>query len=129
MQSTKEAYMSFWGELKRRNVFKVGAAYLIAAWLILQVASITFPTLNLPEWTLTFVTVLLIIGFLIAIILAWAYEVTPGGVKPTKQVPLADSITHVTGRKLNYVLAWLIIVLVSPSGMVETPRLQAKKRL
>jgi hypothetical protein len=104
--------MSFWGELKRRNVFKVGAAYLIAAWLILQVASITFPAFHLPGWALTFVTVILIIGLPLALIFSWAFELTPDGVKRSENVPLDESITNVTGRKLNYVLAGLLIVAV-----------------
>jgi TolB-like protein/Tfp pilus assembly protein PilF len=104
--------MSFWVELRRRNVVKVGAAYAIVAWLLLQIAVNAFPALQLPSWTVTFVTVLLLIGFPIALILAWAYEVTPEGIKPTKQVPVADSITRVTGQKLNYVVTGLLVLAV-----------------
>jgi TolB-like protein len=104
--------MSFWGELKRRNVFKVGVAYAIVAWLLVQIANTFFPIFNMPGWTVTLVASLLVMGLPVALILAWAYEMTPEGVKLTKKVPLSDSITHVTGRKLNYVLAGLIIVLV-----------------
>jgi len=63
--------MSFWGELKRRNIFKVGAVYVIAAWLILQVVSITMPTLRLPGWKPTLVS---IIGLPLALIFAWTFE-------------------------------------------------------
>ena len=91
--------MSFWGELRRRNVFKVGVAYAIVAWLIIQIVSTCFPTLQLPVWSVTLVTVLLIIGFPVALLLAWAYEVTPEGIKRTKQIPLAERITLLMRRK------------------------------
>ena len=105
--------MSFWGELKRRSVFKVGTTYAIVAWLLVQVADTFFPILHLPEWSVTLVASLLILGFPIALLHAWAYEVTPEGIKRTKDVPLADSITHATGRKLNYILAGLFVIAVS----------------
>jgi hypothetical protein len=104
--------MSFWGELKRRNVYKVGIAYAIVAWLLIQFADITFPQLNFPLWTVPFVIVVLIIGFPVALLLAWAYEVTPDRIKRTKQVPLTKSIRHLTGQKLNYVLAGLLVMAV-----------------
>jgi len=105
--------MSFWGELKRRNVYKVGIAYAIVAWLIIEAVATIFPVLQLPEWTVTFVTALLILGFPVALILAWAYEVTPDGIKLTKEVPRAESITRLTGKKLNYILACLLVLAVA----------------
>jgi TolB-like protein len=104
--------MSFWGELKRRNIFKVGAAYAIVAWLLAQIASLAFPAFHMPQWTVTFVMSLLVIGFPLILLFAWAFEITPDGIKRTRQVPLEESITHVTGRKLNYMLAGLLIVAV-----------------
>ena len=68
-------------ELSRRNVFKVGVAYAIVAWLIIQVAATAFPALQLPQWAITLVTVLIIIGFPLALLLAWAFDLTPEGVK------------------------------------------------
>jgi len=105
--------MSFWGELKRRNVFKVGAVYVIVAWVILQAISIIFPLLHLPSWTGTFVTVLIIIGFPVTLIIAWAFELTADGVKRTSEVPENESIPHVTGRKINYVLGGLLVMAVA----------------
>jgi len=105
--------MSFWSELKRRNVFKVGAVYVIVAWVILQAVSIIFPMLHLPSWTGTFVTVLIIIGFPVALIFAWAFELTADGVKRTSDVSQQESITHVTGQKLNYVLGGLLFIAVA----------------
>jgi TolB-like protein len=104
--------MSFWAELGRRNVYKVGAAYAIVAWLVAQIASVFAPALSLPEWVTPFVVFLLILGFPIALLLAWAYELTPDGIKRTRQVPLENSIRHVTGQKLNYVVTGLLVVAV-----------------
>ena len=104
--------MSFWGELKRRNIFKVGAAYAIVTWLLAQIASLAFPAFHMPQWTVTFVMSLLIIGFPLILLFAWAFEITPDGIKRTRRVPLEESITQVTGRKLNCILAVLLIVAV-----------------
>jgi dienelactone hydrolase len=100
--------MSIWGELRRRNVFKVGAAYVLVAWILAQVVNVIDRPLNLPEWFDTAVIVLLAVGFPIALLLAWAYELTPEGLKRTEDVPLEQSITASTGQKLNYVLLGLV---------------------
>jgi TolB-like protein len=102
--------MSFWGELRRRNVFKVGAAYLIVAWLLIQVAGQVFPQLQLPSWAPTLVTVLLIIGFPVALVLAWAYELTPEGIKAASDAPLAGGTAATRGRKLNIVVTGLLVL-------------------
>ncbi len=68
-------------ELKRRKVFKVAAAYLVVGWLLIQVASTLAPQLNLPEWAPRLVTFIILLGFPIALVLAWMLEVTPAGVK------------------------------------------------
>jgi len=70
---------SFWSELKKRNIFRVAITYLVVGWLIIQVGEATFDALQLPSWTLTAVIVFLIIGFPIALILAWAFEMSPKG--------------------------------------------------
>ena len=93
--------MSFWGELRRRNVFKVGVAYAIVVWLLVQIVSTVFPALHLPEWTVTFVTALFILGFPIVLLFAWAFEITPERIKRTKRVPLAESITYLTVQMPN----------------------------
>lgn len=76
-------------ELKRRHVFKVGGVYLVGAWLVLQVVALVFPALRLPPWTITLVVVLALIGFPLALVLAWALELTPEGLRPT-QPPEAE---------------------------------------
>jgi len=103
---------SVWGELRRRNVFKVGAAYVVVAWLLIQVTDIVLPTFSAPEWVGQTITFVLILSFPVAVVLAWAYEVTPQGIKRTRHVPLAESIRHLTGQKLNYVVTALLVVAV-----------------
>ena len=95
---------SAWGELKRRNVVKVAAAYAIVGWLLVQIADTFFPVLQLPEWTVTLVAGLVILGFPLALILSWAYELTPEGMKRSNEVPPAQSITHATGRKFHFAI-------------------------
>ena len=71
--------MSLITELKRRNVFRVGAAYAIVGWLLVEVASVLLPTFEAPNWVMKVFTFLVILGFPLALILAWAFELTPGG--------------------------------------------------
>jgi len=96
--------MSFFHELKRRNVFKVAIAYAIAAWILIEITATTFPILKLPEWTVTLVTVLVLVAFPLTLIFAWAFEVTPEGLTKAKDVDPSESITHVTGRKLDFAI-------------------------
>lgn len=101
--------MSFFKELKRRNVVKVSSVYLVTAWLLIQIISVISPYLQLPTLFGTIVTVVLMIGFPIACIFAWAFELTPEGIRPTSDVEQGTSITHQTGRKINL---WLVSVVV-----------------
>jgi TolB-like protein len=105
--------MSFWKELSRRNVVKVGIAYAVAAWLIIHPVDIVFPILHLPEWSITLVTAILIILFPLVLIFSWAYEITPKGLKKTKEVPISKSITQLTGKRLNYIIMGLLVVAVA----------------
>jgi len=93
--------MSLIAELKRRNVFRVGVAYAIVAWLLVEVASVVLPTFEAPEWVMQVFTFLVILGFPLALIFAWAFELTPQGLKRTEDVPSAESTTHLTGRKVQ----------------------------
>ena len=93
--------MSLFAELKRRNVFRVGAVYVIVAWLLIQVADTVFPALGLPDWTVTFVIAVLGLGFPVALLFAWAFEITPEGLKLEKDIDRGESITRHTGRKLD----------------------------
>ena len=102
--------MSLFAELRRRNVFRVGIAYLIASWVILQVIDVIAPILSLPEWFPTAIFVFLAVGFVPALIFAWAFELTPEGLKKEKEVDRSESITHVTGRKLDYIIISILSV-------------------
>ena len=91
---------NFFSELKRRNVYKVGAAYLVAGWLVIQVATIVFPAFNAPNWVLKVLISLVALGFLIAIALAWAFEITPEGIKRSEDVEPHHRAVAGKGRKL-----------------------------
>jgi TolB-like protein len=96
---------AFFSELKRRNVYKVAVAYAVVGWLVIQVSSTVLPTFHAPEWVVQTLVVLVALGFLIALVIAWAFELTPGGVKRTEDVDRAQR-----PRKKSY--AWIYIVLV-----------------
>ena len=102
----------FLEEIKRRNVFKVALVYIIAAWLTMQVVDVMFPALNVPEWLTSAIAVLLLIGFPFALIFAWAFEMTPEGIKREKDVDRSQSVTAQTGRKLNYSIIVILAVAV-----------------
>jgi len=91
-------------ELKRRSVFRVGAAYLVVGWLIIEVVDTLAPRMAMPEWVPGFVIILVLVGFPLAIILSWAFELTPDGVKKTVEVDADESVTASTGQKLNYLI-------------------------
>ncbi|MEN8374772.1 MAG: tetratricopeptide repeat protein [Gemmatimonadota bacterium] len=101
---------SLFNELKRRNVVRVGVAYLVIGWVLAQVVDVIAEPLSLPDWFPTAVIVLLGVGFPIALILAWAFELTPEGLKRSDEVDPTQSITPRTGRKLNYVTAGALVV-------------------
>jgi TolB-like protein/Tfp pilus assembly protein PilF len=95
----------FLGELKRRNVYRVAVTYAVVGWVLIQIATQVFPFFEIPKWWVRGVVLLLALGFPVALILAWAFELTPEGIKRTEDVPLHKSIRHHTGRKLLAVAA------------------------
>ena len=105
--------MSLFNELKRRNVFKVAIAYIIVAWLLLQVSDTLVPALHLPNWFLSGVAFLLILGFPVSIIFAWAFELTPEGLKREREIERAESITGVTGRKLEFIIIGSLVLALA----------------
>lgn len=96
---------SFFAELKRRNVYRVAVAYAVVGWLVMQVAATIVPALHLPGAITTAVVVLVLLGFPIALVLAWAFELTPEGIKRSDKVAPAESIAPRTGRKLTITIA------------------------
>jgi adenylate cyclase len=123
--------VSLVAELKRRNVFRVAAIYLVVAWLLTQVSDTVFPRLGLPEWTVTLVIVLLLLGFPVAVLFAWAYELTPEGLKRERKIDRDESITPQTGRRLDRItftvlllaLAYFVVdkYLLAPGAPVPAP--------
>ncbi|HUE61847.1 MAG TPA: tetratricopeptide repeat protein, partial [Chthoniobacterales bacterium] len=114
---------NFFAELKRRNVYKVAVAYAIVAWLLIQVATQVFPFFEIPNWAVRLVVLLLILGFPIALFLAWAFEITPEGIKRAEDVSPQESITKHTGRKL----VWLTVMLaVVAAGLLAFQLLRPK---
>ena len=104
--------MSLIAELKRRNVFRVAIAYVIVAWLLMQIGDTLAPALLLPDWSTRLLAFLLILGFPLAVFFAWAFELTPDGIKKEKSVDRADSIAPVTGRKFDFLIIALLAVAV-----------------
>ena len=105
--------MSFFKELKRRNVFRVGIAYTVATWLLIQVTDTVFPRIGLPDSAVTLVIALLVIGFIPALILAWAFEMTPEGIKREKDIDREKSITPTTGRKLDRAIIGILTIALA----------------
>lgn len=103
---------SFFAELKRRNVYRVGLAYAVVAWLVLQAIDIILPIMQAPDWFSQMVLILLAIGFPFALIFAWAYEMTPEGLKLEKDVDRTASITNETGHRLNRMIIGVLVVAV-----------------
>jgi TolB-like protein/Tfp pilus assembly protein PilF len=121
---------NFFSELRRRNIYRVAVAYAVVGWLLIQVATATFPYLEIPQWATRLVIVLLLLGFPVAMILAWAYELTPEGIKRTEEVAPAKSIRRTTGQKLNGLIIVILVCAVafliyqrmhSPSGGGTVP--------
>jgi len=118
--------MSFFSELRRRNVFRVAIAYSVVAWLVAQVAEMALDSFGSPDWVMKTSLLFLVLGFPFAIIFAWAFEMTPEGLKREKDVDRSQSITHQTGRKLNYTIIGVLVAalgfsLVSRDWGASTP--------
>jgi TolB-like protein len=118
--------MGIIAELQRRNVFRVGIAYLVLGWLMIQVTATVSPALNLPEWMLGAVTWLGIIGFPFALLFAWAFELTPDGLKRENEVDRSESITDHTGRKVDFVVIGMLVLallfmVLDNYVLVDTP--------
>ena len=109
--------MSFFNELKRRNVFKVAIAYTVASWLSLQMVDLVLENINAPDWIMQVFMLGLAVGLPIAIIIAWAFELTPEGIKLEKNVDRSQSINRHTGHQLNrgiiMILSMAVVLLLT----------------
>src|SRR2546429_1911498 len=102
----------FFGELRRRNVYKVAVAYAIVAWLLVQVATQVFPFFEVPNWAIRLVVLLLVIGFVVALVFSWAFELTAEGLKRTEDVDVTKSVAKSTGRKLDFVIIAILLLII-----------------
>src|SRR3982751_139836 len=98
--------VTFFSELKRRNVYKVAVAYAVVGWLVIQISSTILPTFHAPEWAVQTLVVLVAIGLPIAVVIAWAFELTPAGIKRTENVDAAAS----AGEPRKY--TWIVVVIL-----------------
>ncbi|MDH3416272.1 MAG: hypothetical protein OEM64_08200, partial [Gammaproteobacteria bacterium] len=105
--------MSIYTELSRRNVFRVGIAYAVASWVLLQIVDVISPIFELPAWAPKLIFVILAIGLVPALIFAWAFEMTPEGLKKESEVDRSASIVGTTGRKLNFVITGFLVAAVA----------------
>jgi TolB-like protein/Flp pilus assembly protein TadD len=106
---------TLFAELKRRNVYKVAVAYVVVAWLLIQAASILFPTFDAPPWAMKVLVALLVLCFPVALVLSWAFEITPEGIKLESEIAAKKSITRKTGRKI---VGLTIAVAIVAAGLL-----------
>ena len=97
-------------ELRRRNVFRVGIAYLVVSWLVTQVLDVVLESFGSPDWVMKTILAVLAAGLPLALIFAWAFEMTPEGIKKEKDVDRSQSITHKTGRKLDFTIIGILVL-------------------
>src|SRR5690242_7024801 len=112
----------FFTELKRRNVYKVAVAYAVVGWLLVQVTTQVFPIFEIPNWAMRLIVLAIIIGFPVALVIAWAFEITPQGLKRTEDVDVA-----VQGSRKRH--AWIYIVIVGAAvsiGLILIGRYTAR---
>ncbi|HSO94000.1 MAG TPA: tetratricopeptide repeat protein, partial [Candidatus Dormibacteraeota bacterium] len=119
---------NFFAELKRRNVYKVAVAYAVVSWLLIQIATQVFPFFDIPNWAVRVVVLVLALGFPVALVLSWAFEITPEGIRRESEIAPDESITYHTGRKL---IGITIAVAVAAGGMLAfqllRPRLMTER--
>src|SRR6267143_1162307 len=106
---------NFFGELKRRHVYRVAIAYGVVAWLLIQVATQVFPFFEIPNWVVRLVVLVVVLGFPIALIMAWAFEMTPQGIKRAENIPPSEYIPHWSARKFA---ALIVTIAMLATGVM-----------
>src|ERR1700730_9356433 len=106
---------TFFTELKRRKVYRVAVAYAIVSWLLIQAASILFPTFEAPAWVMKVFVTTILLGFPVALVFSWAFEITPEGIKRESEVSPDQSITSHTGRKI---VGITVVLAVMAAGLM-----------
>src|SRR5438105_14663912 len=114
---------SFFAELKRRNVYKVAVAYAVVAWLLIQAASILFPTYEAPAWVMKVFVAIVALGFPIALVIAWAFEMTPEGMKRTENVRPDEKIPQWSRRKFA---ALILVIAIAAASLLGYQVFRAK---
>ncbi len=109
----------FFGELKRRNVVKVGVAYLVVGWILIEASSVLMPAFGAPDWVFRIFALIVVLGFPLALIFAWAFEMTSAGLMRSEDVPLDQSITPKTGRKLDFTIIGLLVIALGISVTIN----------
>ena len=104
--------MALMQELKRRRVFRVAGLYLLVSWVMAEVADVVFPALMLPDWTITFVILLLMMGFPVAMLLAWIFDIGPEGIQRTVPPPGAETAHKKPGAIITYALLLIVAMLI-----------------
>jgi TolB-like protein/Flp pilus assembly protein TadD len=105
--------LTFFNELKRRNVFRVTVGYVVSSWLLVQVADVVLENIDSPDWVMQTIMLVLALGFPVVVFFSWAYEVTPEGIKRESEIDRSQSITHVTGRKLDRAITVVLVVALA----------------
>src|SRR5437868_7563917 len=114
---------NFFAELKRRNVYKVAVAYAVIAWLLIQAGSILFPTFEAPPWVMKVFVTIVALGFPIALVIAWAFEMTPEGMKRTENVRPDEKIPQWSRRKFA---AFILVVVIGAAALLGYQVFRAK---
>src|SRR5437879_7646655 len=115
---------NFFAELKRRNVYKVAVAYVVVAWLLFQAASILLPTFEAPTWVMRAFTVFLALGFILAVFISWAFEMTPEGIKRTENVSPDEVIPQWSKKKFAALIIGVAVIAAGLLGyqLLRSPR-------
>jgi serine/threonine-protein kinase len=103
----------FFAELRRRNVYRVAVAYGVVGWLLIQIATQVFPFFDIPSWAIRLVIVVLLLGFPVALIVAWIYELTPEGLQRTDDIAPAKAMPHSKGRKIDFVIIGVLLAIIA----------------
>lgn len=111
----------FFAELQRRNVYRVAVAYGVVSWLLVQIATQVFPVFEIPNWGARLVIVVLVLGFPIALVLAWAYELTPEGIKHTEDLPPGKPIKPPRGRVLDFIIISVLLAVIAVMALRHSP--------
>src|SRR5215469_15138102 len=114
---------SFFAEVRRRNVYKVAVAYAVVSWLLIQIATQVFPFFEIPNWAVRLVVLLLVLGFPVALVLSWAFELTPEGIKRESDLEPSKWVVRTTGRRI---IGLTIIAAIIATGLFVLQLLRSK---